>query len=221
MPHLVLRLRTFAHIAALTLLPVVTACTGTYTHAYERVQVNLPFVGSQSVALAVIDRRRAVTTGERNPKFVGTYRRDSAHASPVSTASGEPFAKDVSTVVANALKRSGYPVQTIAVAPGTSEAKAFAELAKTGASHLVVLVIRKWSGETFRNTALTYDLALVVQNPEGALLGQSSLKGSDQLAPDVDDPSAAAEQALVSALEHKLNLLFAEPQVRAAFERKL
>lgn len=221
MPYSVLSRRTLAHFALLALSFVALACTASHKHAYDRVQVNLPFVGAGSVALAVIDQRRAVTTGERNPSFVGTHRQDSAHASPVETASGEPFATDVSTVVATALKRSGYTVTNVTIAPGATQQAAFAKLADTGATHLVVLLIKEWSSETFKNTALKYDLALEVHNPGGALLGESTLKGSDQLAPDVDDPSNASEQALVSALEHKLNLLFAEPEITRAFGRKL
>jgi hypothetical protein len=197
-----------------------TACGAGQRHAYDAVQINLPFVGSGSVSLLVVDQRASVVSKRRGADFVGLLRPDAATPEIVSTASGHPFATDVAEVVARGLTRSGYRVEALEVEPGTDEQAAFDRLRPSGASHLVLLRVEQWETETFKNTELRYDLGLEVRNAGGARLGQSAVHGSDQLTPSHDDP-AGAEQAAARALEQKLNRLFAEPKVAQAFKRDL
>lgn len=211
-----LRLCAVAAVAA----SCVLACGGTGV-AYDRVQINLPFVGKQHIAVAALDQRPSVKSGEQAATFTGTLRSDATHAAPVSTASGHAFADDVSEVVAQGLTRSGYWVDRVTVESSLSEQQAFGELRATEASHLVLLVVREWETITFQNTEVRYDLDLEVRNSAGALQGESSRRGSDQLPPAHSDPAGDRERANQSALEQKLNLLFAEPRVVAAFEREL
>ena len=195
-------------------------CGGTGV-AYDRVQINLPFVGKQHIAVAALDQRPSVKSGEHPATFTGTLRSDATHSIAVSTASGHAFADDVSEVVARGLERSGYRVDRLTPEASLSEQQVLAELEATGASHLVLLVVREWQTVTFQNTEVRYDLGLEIRNPAGALQGESSRRGSDQLPPAHSDADDARERANQSALEQKLNLLFAEPRVVAAFEREL
>ncbi len=197
------------------------ACGASQRHAYDQVQFNLPFVGTGSVAVLVVDRREAVVSGERTPDFVGLLRPDAQTTKAVSTASGKSFAADVSAVVSRALTRSHYQVRTLQAAPGLTAKQAFEELSRTRAQHLVLLVVDQWQSNTFKNTQLDYQLQLSVFNPGGALQGRSSLAGSDQLKASQDAPTDEVEHALQRALEQKLTRLFAQPLVIQAFQRDL
>lgn len=223
--HTPRHLRAAPRTARLAGVAVVAAaclfgCGGTGV-AYDRVQINLPFVGKQHIAVAALDQRPSVKSGEHAATFTGTLRSDASQVVDVPTASGSAFADDVSEVVAQGLTRSGYWVDRVTVDPSLSEQQAFGELRGTEASHLVLLVVREWETSTFQNTEVRYDLDLEVRNAAGALQGESSRRGSDQLPPAHSDSADARERASQSALEHKLNLLFAEPRVVAAFEREL
>lgn len=215
-PHTLRYLGTALLTAALTL-----GCAAGPRVAYDQVQINLPFVGKQHVAVAAIDRRPSLQRGEHGASVTGSVRSDASTASPVATASGEAFADDVSAVVARGLGRSGYRVDRVTPTASVSEEQVFEQLAATGATHLILLVVREWQTVTFQNTEVRYDLTLQIRNPAGALQGESSRRGTDQLPPAHTDTASARERASQAALEQKLNLLFAEPRVVAAFEREL
>jgi hypothetical protein len=213
--------RTLAHLClAVTALACTAACGGGQRHAYDRIELTLPFVGTETAAVLTIDRRQAVVSGQRQPSFSGLYRDDDGEPEAVRTRSGNAFAEDVTSVVSRALGRGGYQVQALAAPGGTSESDAFERLRQSGRDHLVLLIIDEWQTTTFKNTEVRYRLELSVLSSAGALKGQSMVEGSDQLAPSHDSASAAASAAQ-RALHDKLNRLFAEPKVVEAFKRTL
>jgi hypothetical protein len=202
-------------------LAALFGCTSATRVGYDSVQLELPFTGRAKVALATLDTRASVTSGRETVAFAGTLRTDANTASPISTASGDAFATDVSIVVARGLRDGGFQVDGIPIEPGLSEAQAFERLEATGASHLVLLLVREWQADTFANTELRYDLAIEIRNPAGALQGKSRLSGSDQLPAAHTDSEQVIERTSQDALAHKLRLLLAEPSVAAAFQREL
>lgn len=206
---------------ALALLSCLLGCASGTRVGYDSVHVELPFSGTAKVALATLDTRASVTSGRETAAFTGTLRTDANTTSPVSTASGNAFSTDVSTVVARGLTRSGFQVESVSLEPKLSEAQAFQRLEATGASHLVLLLVREWQADTFANTELRYDLAIEIRNPAGALQGKSRFSGSDQLPAAHTDSETTVERASQGALAYKLTLLFAEPSVAAAFQREL
>ena len=222
MPHRVFALHTPAHLGLVLLVfSTLLGCGSATRVGYDSVQIALPFAGSAKVAVATLDTRASVTSGEHTAAFTGTLRTNAHTSSQVSTASGDAFASDVSTVVARGLKASGFQVDSVPLEPRLSESQAFDRLETSGATHLVLLLVREWQADTFANTELRYDLAIEIRNPAGALQGKSRLNGSDQLPAAHTDSEDSIERASQSALEHKLTLLFGEPSVAAAFQRAL
>jgi len=213
--------RTRAHTwSVLHALLFLTACGAGQHHAYHELQVNLPFVGKGSVALLCVDRREPVTIQRRDPSFVGLLRVDVDSTQEVTTKSGKPFAADVCAVVGRALSRSRYQVQILESRIGLDTQQAHRELAATQAEHLLLIGIDTWQTDTFKNTELGYRLRASVFSGPGALMAEGSVSGTDQLEASHTEP-AQVEQAAQRALEHKLNLLIAEPKLVEAFERQL
>lgn len=222
MRHRVFPPHTPAYLGlVLMALAAVFGCTSATRVGYDSAELELPFAGRAKVALGTLDTRPSVTSGRETPVFAGTLRTDANTASPISTASGNPFATDVSIVVARGLSDGGFQVDSIPLEPGLAEAQAFERLKATGASHLVLLLVREWQVDTFANTELRYDLAIEIRNPAGALQGKSRLSGSDQLPAAHADSAEVIERTSRDALAHKLGVLFAEPSVAAAFQREL
>ena len=222
MRHRVFLVHTPAYLGLfLMAFSSLLGCASGIRVGYDSVQLALPFAGHAKVALATLDMRPSVTSGREKPTFTGTLRTDAKTTSPVSTASGNSFATDVSMIVARGLTESGFQVESIPLEPPLSEAQAFERLETTGASHLVLLLVREWQADTFANTELRYDLAIEIRNPAGALQGKSRVQGSDQLPAAHTDSEETVERASQTALAYKLGLLFREPSVAAAFEREL
>src|SRR5687768_1800173 len=145
MRHRVFLAHTPAHLAlALIALATLLGCASGTRIGYDRVHLKLPFAGNAKIAVATLDTRASVTSGRETPAFTGTLRTDANTTTPVSTASGDAFATDVSAVVARGLTQSGFQVENITLEPRLSEAQAFERLETTARSHLVLLIVHEW-----------------------------------------------------------------------------
>jgi hypothetical protein len=212
---------TLTHFVILVALCCgASGCAGQQKFAFDSIKLNLPVVGTQRATLLVVDQREAVISHKYAPSFVGLYQDAPDATDVVVTASGQPFATDVSAIVADAMKRSGFETRIVTAPAGTSQQQAFLTLKSKAAEHLLLLQIVEWRSKTFKNTEINYQLTLSVFNTAGALKGEGRVKGSDQLPESHSNPVSEVNRAAERALEHKLRQLFAEPKVTQAFQRQ-
>lgn len=142
-------------------------------------KLSLPFTGT--MALAVLDARPDVVSGDRKETFVGLSRSLYGIPYPAHTASRQPLAQDLSDLVNRALKLGGTPVQVVKASPFNHREGAIKALQSTGAERLILVEIRDWWTDTLIHTDLHYDLGLTVFNSQGQELGSTSATGHDEL----------------------------------------
>lgn len=163
-------------------------------------KLGVPFEGS--VAVAVLDARPDVVSGERKETFIGLSRSLYGIPYPAHTPSKKPFAQELSNLVTRALKLGGNSVQSINTSPYKGREGAIQALQASGAERLLLLEVRDWWSDTLIHTDLHYDLSLAVLNPQGQELGSSSIMGHDELGkrqrPERRDVSIATNDILAS-----------------------
>jgi hypothetical protein len=142
-------------------------------------KLSLPFKGT--AALAVLDSRPDVLSGDRKETFVGFSRSLYGIPYPVYTASKQPLVQDLSDLVSRGLKLGGTPAQTVKESPFSHRDGAIKALQATGAERLILIEIRDWWTDTLIHTDLHYDLGLTVFNAQGLELGSTSIVGHDEL----------------------------------------
>jgi hypothetical protein len=186
------------------------------TYDYSQVSPDVVLQGNLgTVAFAVFDNRPFVATGEQSPATVGAVQPEKGRQVVIATASGAPFAQDVSLAVQRLLDKNGIPSKPLVAAQSTSLKAAENLLLLEPADRHTLLVIHQWGTDTFLQTTLVYDLELLVTDRAGALLASRRINGSESLGRSTDDPLSVPQNRAAPALRAKLQQLFGAPDVAA------
>jgi hypothetical protein len=126
-----------------------------------------------NVALAVIDARPYVLSGEKTPQYEGFIR--GAFGIPTTVyrpnrPEGERFVDQFADMVRNGLTQEGVKAAVVPIPVGASVADALATLSKTDARRYVVIHVAEcnWEfGAHFATSTWKYDFDIIVAGPEG------------------------------------------------------
>lgn len=199
-----------------------TGCAAGREHVYNNrtLQVQPAAPASHWVAIAVHDRREEVVTGDKGPDFVGLSRGGWGNPFDVTTASDAPLADDMAASVANSMQRAGYKVRVVQVAPGDQPAQAASKLQQAGAQRVLMLRLDKWKSDTYQNTALHYDVDLLVLDAKGHALAHAQQRGDDNLGGSFWNPGGHADNAVIEAFQRKFELLLNDHNVVQALQER-
>ncbi len=173
--------------------------------APDAVKIAVPFEGP--IAVAVLDARPDVVSGDRKETFIGFTRSLYGIPYPAHTRSKKPFAQDLANLVDRALKSGGAQARSVVTSPYKQREGAIQALQASGAERLVLIEIRDWWSDTLIHTDLHYDLALTVLNSLGQELGSNFAIGNDELGkrqrPERRDVSTATNDILASLFHNE------------------
>jgi hypothetical protein len=170
--------------------------------------------GTQQIALAVLDHRPYVLSGDKAAPFVGLQRDGVGIPYNVNTKSGRPLAEDFSKALAQSLTAKGYKVEELKLDYTTSTDDAIKKAVATGADRSVILEFTEWKSDQLQNAALFYALSLTVYDKNAVSLAQNSLSGRDNIDSNF---FAGADEIAPAAFRQKMTQLFGKPEVQTAF----
>lgn len=171
--------------------------------------------GSGSVAVAALDLRPYILSGEKGSDYVGTQRGGFGNPFNVGTASHRALADEFGRAVGNSLSGGGFKVSVVKI-KGSAQPDTRSVLANTGASRLALVQIDEWKSDTYQNVALNYDLTLRILDASGKELATNRVSGRDDLGGSAWNPPAHARRAVPEAFRQKVReLLGAENVTRA------
>jgi len=170
------------------------------------------------VAVATLDQRSAVVSGEVPPTDVGVQRGSFGHPFRVETESGLPLADDITTAVSGSLARRGFSAIPVYVTFDKSEAAAMQELAGRNPGRSILILLKRWGSETYTNIGLEYNLQLKVMGPDRTILAESSVAGKETIPGSDWNPMEAAGKQVPDALKQVLENLLNEPKVLEALK---
>lgn len=198
-----------------SLICVAALSLARVTHSAEPPQPPLPpsTPSESAFALAVLDSRPDVVSGERQETFVGLSRSLYGIPYPEHTPSKKPLAQVFAAMIARALQDGGIPTDVVTVSPYRGTAGALDSLKATGASRLLLLEVRDWWSDKLIRTELHHDLKLTVFDNQGRELGTSTSVGHDELG----KRQRPERRDVGSATNDILSTLVVAPPVLAAF----
>ena len=161
-------------VVAALVLPL-GACAVGNRYDYRNAIGGLPVSGKGSLAVAVVDARPYVVSGEKSPDFVGMQRGGFGNPFDVRTASGDPLAAEMRASIVSALQHQGF---TVVPPDGTAPRK-------------LELRILEWKTDVMMHMKVLYDMVLGVFDGQGKLLAQSSTKGEEVLSGGFESANAA------------------------------
>lgn len=197
---------------------LIFGCAVGNKHAYEGVAVDMNATGSSPVAIATHDQRPYVISGDKQANFVGLQRGGFGNPFNVTTLSGNALAEDFSNTIAAALRAKGFqPIPVILTSTDAGETVKAHLMAKK-AERFILLTIYEWKSDTYQNTALKYNVAIQVFDPDGKRLAEKTIVGEDDLKGSFMNPPGHAKKVIPQAFEEKLELLLNDSAVSGALQ---
>ena len=169
--------------------------------------------GNITIAVASLDSRPYIKTGEKEKTYIGTFRGGFGNPFDVSTESQKPLADDITSVICASLQKKGLTCTPISVEPNETQEQIINKLKVTKAMRLILLAINEWRSDTYRNTSLYYKIMLTIMDNQGARLAESKEEGEDDLGGSAWNPPGHAKEAVPKAYNKKLESLLNDPQV--------
>lgn len=206
-----------ALLMLIILCSATVGCVVGQRQSFANVQVAID-PGTTAIALAVVDRRPYVVSGETSPTYVGSLRNTFGRPFDVTTESGVSLAKEIAAILERSLSAMGHKVFSVPTRPNRARQKIATALTRTKADRLLLLTVKEWSSDTYVGTGLTYDLTLEVLDSSGGLVAQTAISGQENLGWSLHDPHGIARQAAPEALGAKLGSLLNSAGVVAALK---
>jgi len=104
----------------------------------------------------------------------------------------------------------------------TSPSTAFPDITKaafsSGTDRFLFLRLDEWKADTATNTALIYDVHLMVLDQSGNQMTEVARKGKDDLGGDFIDPPDRAKVVVPQAYQRMLESLLNDPKVTQALQ---
>ena len=194
-------------------------CAVGVTHRYHDSIADLQATGAGVLVVAVQDARSYVVNGEKAPSFVGLSRGGYGNPFDVTTETGRPLATDMAESMCRSLQRKGYgcsvlDTQLKATKSGTVlRAHAVEAARQRKAARVLFLVLNEWKSDTYQNTALLYDVVLMVLKSDGSTAATGEIRGRDNLGGSFVDPPGHSSQAVPIAFKAKLEQLLNSPKI--------
>jgi hypothetical protein len=193
-------------------------CAAGNKYQFAGVTANVQASNKIYVAVASLDQRLTVLSGESPEDYVGMQRAGFGNPFNVTTDSGLPFADAVSQSICQSLKQKGFDAKSVLIKLGTPGKAALKELLAKQAERSIFVNIIQWESDTYTNIGLTYDLALTVFDEDGSAVAQSIAKDTTTIPGSFVNPPEAARKKIPVAFKDMIEGLLNDPQIKKALQ---
>ncbi len=194
-------------VLTLIMASLVAACAVGRKQEFDSARVDVSTT-SQTINVAVLDHRPYVVSREKSESFTGLSRGGYGNPFDVNTKSGQPLANDMANALANSLRAKGASVNVVTLPPSTSDSVAVTKVATAAGKGLLVLV-SEWKSDKYLRTKLEFSLRVSVVAPNGRVVGESQVQGSDDLGRGMSNMDTAP----VASFGQKMEQLLTAPGV--------
>ena len=191
---------------------LLSACAVGNKYDYKNQAIDLKATSSQTVAVAVVDQRTYVTSGEKTPDFVGLYRGGFNNPFDVVTESGEPLSDDLAFSIASALGANNIDTKILKTTPTSKRADAKAALPLMENARTLIVYLLEYKSDQGYYTHVLYNVEAEVVDKDGTVLGTNKI--SDDRAQGPDFTGKTVQAALVGVMQE----LIGDPQIVNALQ---
>jgi hypothetical protein len=167
-------------IGGVLIAVALSGCAVGQKFSYADSSINVGSVGpAHRAAVAVLDRREYIMSGEKSESFVGLSRGGYGNPFDVNTKSGTAMSSEMATSITAALRARGLTVQTIVVRPADGPERARQALFRSGSDRLLLFTLDEWKTDTMMRTGLAFNVTLDVLDGSGASLARAQVSGKE------------------------------------------
>lgn len=203
-------------LVALIVAFTISGCVFGNKYAYHNVGAQTEARTQKSLAVATLDQREYILSGQSRQQLVGMIRNGYGMPFDVATESGRPLSSEFTHAVKEALERNNIKVFAIETKPASSTQGAMAELVASGGERLLLLSIEEWIGDLYVNTEVRYNIKLVVTDKSGKTLATNKYEGIRNLGNSTFHPLRHNKEAMRNAFKEAVEQLLNSPAIAAA-----
>ncbi|MEH6474973.1 MAG: hypothetical protein V7727_04755 [Sneathiella sp.] len=160
-------------IAGLGLLLSACAVGNQYDYKSQPIKVGLDT--EQKVAVAVVDQRPYIVSGDKTPNFVGLQRGGFNNPFDVTTLSNEPLADSISSAIVASLKHKNIDAEVLKTKASSDISETLKTLDVSEFTRLLLIHFSEWKSDTLVNVKFTYTIGAKVTDNNLAILAENSL----------------------------------------------
>jgi hypothetical protein len=206
-------------VCAVVLVSVALGgCASTFKHSYTDVTPSTTARTEKAVAVACLDQREYVRSGQSQPDLVGMVRGGYGNPFDVRTESGRALSTEFSAAMRGALERNGIRTVVVETKPTEDERTVMTKLTATKGDRKLLLIIREWVSDTMINTELAYDLQLTVANESGKVLATKAHKDLRALGGSMMNAPGHAQDVIPKAFRETVESLLNSPEIVTALK---
>jgi hypothetical protein len=178
----------------------------------------LAATGTYSVLIATRDRRKYVTSGSKQPNFVGVLKGGFGNPFDVKNAGGQALADTFSDVISKSLKSKGFTATPVVTNLQEAPDQLKQRLLSQSAERVILIDVDEWRSETMARVGMEYDVTLSVMDKEGNVLAKSRIEGKDVLGGSFWNPAGLAKKRVPAALKDHIEKLLNDGAVVSALQ---
>jgi hypothetical protein len=206
-------------ISAMLLISVALGgCASTFKHSYHDVSPVTAARTDKAVAVASLDQREYVRSGQSKPDLVGMLRGGYGNPFDVRTESGRALSSEFTAAMRGALERNGIRAVAVETKPTEDERTVMTNLTATKGDCKLLLAIREWVSDSQINTDLTYDLQLTVADASGKILASKVHKDHLSLGGSVLNAHGHAREVVPRVFRETVESLLNSPEIVTALK---
>ena len=210
--------KLFLYLVLFVLMLSGCAVGNVYNFTDTRADIKYSLASGKNAAVATHDQRADVVKEICDPSYVGMQRAGFGNPWRVHTASGLPFADDVTKAVAESLSAKGYRTIPVFVMAADERSRVMDLMRAKKADRNLLFIVKKWESDTYTNIGLTYEIELKVFDEKLNKLGEISAAESKTIPGSVWDPPSAARREIPLAFKQILENLLNDQKIRMALQ---
>lgn len=154
---------------------LLSACAVGNEYDYKNQPLNFSLESKQKVAVAVVDQRPYIVSGNKTPDFVGLQRGGFNNPFDVTTLSDEPLSDSISSAIVAGLKNKNIDATVLKTEPSADFAATLNSLNTSDFTRLLLINLSKWKSDTLMRVWFDYDVGAVVTDSGKEVLAKKSL----------------------------------------------
>lgn len=174
--------------------------TANYANSWPVIE----YESDSTMMVGVHDQRPYVINGWKSPTYAGAVRALYGNPWNVNTQSGKPLSDDITSAVVSGFKRVGTQADSISLSCSDDHKTALEKLKRTGGKRLLLITLREWKSDSYKNQGFFIDAILQVYDMDGNELASSSVSTSGD----------GSVESTFEAARSYLSILLNDPKVK-------
>lgn len=181
---------------------------------YRNLKMDFHQLKPESISLALLDHRKQVINGNKNPNFIGYLRSSTGIPYNLSTKSRNDFLNEISNRIVKSFNQCGVHAINIPASPMEYENSIKERLYRTTTDKKILFVFQEFHIDSYGIMFLHYDFELSIYNKENDLMFFKKYQDKEKLGGTVAFGAGRYKKYIPKAMEDFIENIFNDDEIK-------